>query len=209
MYKLMKIYISIFLFVSSLTAFAQKDTSQLLESKGIEQINIDTDEVFKINLKTVSGDQIKIKTHAAGEYYNDISIDLEQKADVLNITSQFREILQSGFDKLSAHKVFALEISMEIPEGMQVYINSNIASVEAAGSYKYLQVQLNSGHCNLTSFIGNALINTFNGAINIETTDATVVANSRNGTLSLPPDFPGIYQIHATSINGNIRVVEN
>ncbi len=205
----MKIYISILLFVISISGFAQKDTSQLISANGISQINIDTDEVFKINLKTVSGDQIKITTHAAGEYYNDISIDLDQKKDVLYITSQFREILQSGFDKLSAHKVFALEVSMEIPAGMQVYINSNIASVEAAGTYKYLQVQLNSGHCNITSFLGNALINTFNGAINIETTDATVVASSRNGTLSLPPDFPGIHQIHATSINGDIRVVEN
>ena len=205
----MKIYISIFLILTSLTGFAQKDTSQLIDANGIEKINIDTDEVFKINLKTVSGDQIKITTHAAGEYYNDISLDLEHKKEVLNITSQFREILQSGFDKLSAHKVFALEISIEIPEGLQVYINSNIASVDAAGTYKYLQVQLNTGHCNITSFLGNALVNTFNGAINIETTDATVVANSRNGTMSLPPDLPGIHQIHATSINGNIRVVEN
>ena len=205
----MKIYLIILLFIITFSGFSQKNTSQFIDAKEIDQINIDTDEVFKISLKTVTGDQIRITTHADGEYYNDISLDLEQEGNVLNITSQFRKILQSGFDKLSAHKVFALEITLEIPEGFKVYIKSNIASVEAKGVFKYLQIQLNSGHCTLNSFVGNALVNTFNGAINIETTDATVVASSRNGTINIPPNFPGIHHINATSINGNIRVVEN
>ncbi len=205
----MKINLIILLFFVSYSSYAQKDTSQIIDAKEIDQIYIDTDEVFKINLKTISGDQIKISSHADGEYFNDISLEYEQKGNVLNISSQFRKILQSGFDKLSAHKVFALEITMEIPEGLQVFIKSNIASVEAIGAFEYIQVQLNSGHCNLISFSGNALINTFTGAISIETTDATVIASSRNGSVSIPPDIPGTHQINATSINGDIRVVEN
>jgi hypothetical protein len=205
----MKIYITILLFFFTLLASAQKETTQELDATEIKNLYIDTDEVFKINIKTIKGDHIFISTHADGEYYNDIALSTTIEGKGVYLTSQFREILQSGYDKLSAHKVFSLELSLEIPENLQVYVKSNLASVEAEGAYEYLQVQLNSGYCNLNNFEGNALINTYNGAILIKTLGATVIASSRNGKVFLPAKNNGNYKIKATSINGDIRVEEN
>ncbi|HSM63685.1 MAG TPA: hypothetical protein VK833_07095 [Gillisia sp.] len=193
----------------SLFASAQKDTSQQIDSKGIESIHINTDEAFKINLKTTKGDMILISTHTEGEYFNDIALITETKGGSLHLSTKFREILQSGYDKLSAHKVFSLEIRIEIPENLQVLIKSNIASLEAKGVYDFLEAELNSGYCTLTNFKGNALINTYNGPISIETTNATVTASSRNGEVIIPLNFTGNHIIKVTSINGDIRVTEN
>ena len=207
---MMKFLITFIIFLSSLFATAQKDTSRQLDAQGIDNIYIDTDEVFKILIKTsTNSDQISISTHSEGEYFNDIALDTDRRENSIFLTTKFREILQSGFDKLSAHKVFSLEITLEIPEGLQVFIRSNIASVEAKGTYNFMQVQLKSGYCDLSEFMGNALVNTYNGAITIQTTDATVIASSRNGKVILPLVSKGKDTIKATSINGDIRVVEN
>jgi hypothetical protein len=205
----MKLHFTIVILLFSIAVSAQKDTSQQLEANGIKSLHIDTDEVFKINIKTIKGDYILISTHAEGEYFNDIALNTEVLGETINLTTQFREILQSGYDKLSAHKVFSLEITLEIPKDLKVFIKSNIAAVEAEGEYDFLQIQLNSGYCNLVNFEGNALINTYNGAINVKTSGATVIASSRNGKVFLPIDFNGNHTIKATSINGDIRVEEN
>jgi len=206
----MKFQLTYLIFLFSLFASAQKNTSTQIDAKEIQSLYIDTDEVFKIIIKTsTNSNQISISTHSEGEYFNDIALNTEVRKNSVYLTTQFREILQSGFDKLSAHKVFSLEVTLEVPEGLRVFIKSNIASVEAKGAYKFIQVQLNSGYCNLSDFMGNALVNTYNGAITIETTDATVTASSRNGKVILSADLSGKDIIKATSINGDIRVVEN
>jgi hypothetical protein len=206
----MKLRLTFLIFLLSLFASAQKDTSKQLGAKEIKSIYIDTDEVFKINIKTsTNSDLVSISTHSEGEYFNDIALNTEVRENAIYLTTKFREILKSGFDKLSAHKVFSLEITLEIPEELQVFVKSNIASVEADGAYDFVQVQLNSGYCNLSNFTGNALVNTYNGAITIQTTDATVTASSRNGKVILPSVVIGKHVIKATSINGDIRIVEN
>lgn len=206
----MRYYLIFFIFLFSSIAFAQKDTTKQLDAHGIKSLYIETDEVFKIHIETTNNsDQVSIFTHSEGEYFNDIALNTEVKENAIYLTTQFREILQSGYDKLSAHKVFSLEVTLEIPENLQIFIKSNIASVEANGIYDFLQIQLNSGYCKLSDFEGNAIINTFKGAINIQTTDATVTAVSRNGEVMLPAGFSGKHKIKATSINGNISVVEN
>jgi len=205
----MKLILSSLVFLLFFQAYAQKDTSQQIDAEGVKSIYINTDEVFKIHLKTTKKDFISISTHAEGEYFNDIALNSEMKGNSLFLSTQFRKILQSGFDKLSAHKVFSLEIILEVPEDLQVFIKSNIASVEAAGHYKFLQVQLNSGYCNVSSFLGDALINTFDGGISIQTTDATVTATSRNGEVNVKSNFSGKHQITANSINGAILVTKN
>ena len=205
----MKFHLFYLIFLVPLFAAAQKDTSQQLDAKNVERLYIDTDEVFKIIIKTTKSSTMSRATNSEGEYFNDISLSTEMKANSLYLSTQFREILKSGYDKLSAHKVFSLEITLEIPEDLQVFIKSNIASVAAEGIYNFIQVQLNSGYCKLSNFTGDALVNTYNGAITIDTTNATVTASSRNGTILVPLVLSGKHVITATSINGDISVVEN
>lgn len=201
---------SIFLFFGIfLSAFSQKDVSGTYDAQNIEKLYIFTDEVFRINLKTSQKDKIVLTSHSEGEYYNEISLNAELLQDRMILTTQFREILKSGYDKLSAHKVFSLEITLEIPEGLEVFIKSNIASVSGSGTYKNLEVELKSGYCELRSFQGNAVVNTYSGSIYVQTKNAGIKANSRNGDVMVPLKITGENNIHLTTINGNIRVREN
>lgn len=206
----MNFYISFLIsIVFVVPGFSQQDSFQRFDAKNIEQLYIDTDEVFKINIVTSDTKQIILTSHAEGEYFNDISLEMEILQDRMVLTSKFREILQSGYDKLSAHKVFSMEITLEIPENLQVFVKSNIASVTGNGTFKNLQIELKSGFCRLEYFEGNAVINTYSGSIWIAARNANITAFSRNGTVKLPPLASGKYQVHLTSINGNISVPEN
>ena len=139
---------------------AQKHVEHVIEAGEIKKIVLSSDEIYRIDVKTIPGEQIRVSTDAEGEYFNEINLDLETREHTLYLNSRYREILQSGFDKLSAHKVFSMEVALQIPEGMVVEINSNVASAFLAGSYEHILIQLKKGSCYLKDFKGSAVINT-------------------------------------------------
>lgn len=190
--------------------FSQKDISKVIDAENIRKIIINGDEIFRINL-VAAGEkkQVKITAHSEGEYYNNIALDHEMEQEKLIISSNFAEILQGGYDKLSAHKVFSLEVDIEIPEGLEVYVESNIAALTARGKFKNLQVQLKSGFCKIIDFEGNALVNTYSGFIEVETHNAVIDAVSRGGKVSLQSATGGKFNIKLHSGTGDIRVREN
>ncbi len=191
------------------TLFAQKDTREIMDAETIKSIQIDTDEVYLIKITSTGTSQISISTHSEGEYFNDIILNTEQKKDVLKISTQYPERLTGGYDKLSAHKVFSLEIELEIPRGLEVVINSNIASVEASGDFKSFYADLKQGYCELLNFSGHAVINTYSGHILVETASGLIEAESRNGTIEIPEFLPGRNPLRLKSIDGDIKVRKN
>lgn len=206
----MNFFISILISIVFVTpGFSQKDTSQSFDAEKIEQLYIYTDEVFKINIITSDTHQIILTSHSEGEYFNDISLETEMRQNKMILTSKFREILQGGYDKLSANKVFSMEITLEIPENLQVFVKSNIASVTGKGTFKNLQIELKSGYCRLEYFEGNAVVNTYSGSIWVDAHNAKITASSRNGKVNVPVTAYGKYRVNLTSINGNISVPEN
>lgn len=197
------------LMLLNFACFAQKESLKTIDAAGINTIVLSSDEVFKISISTAAVENITIKTEAEGEYFNNISLDSEIIEDKLQLSSRFQENLQGGFDKLSAHKVFSLKAEIQIPEGMIVNINSNLASVYASGNYKSVLIQLKSGSCYLKNFSGNAVINTFNGNIEVETSNAEVDAVSRHGKVEIYKNPFGKNKIILRSIQGDISLTEN
>lgn len=204
----MKSFYSLLLILLCLPAAAQKHTTHVIEGGDLEKIILSSDEIYIIKISTHPGSEIKIGTDAEGEYYNDINLDVERQANTLFLNSRFREILQSGFDKLSAHKVFSMEVELEIPVGMKIEINSNVASVYLKGKYNHALVQLKNGSCYLEKFEGNALINTLEGNILGDAKNFEAEANSRHGKVLLPVVTQGNHKMVLTSINGDIKLSE-
>ncbi|HSP83874.1 MAG TPA: hypothetical protein VLN72_09110 [Gillisia sp.] len=205
----MKYFTILLIFLNSLAGYSQKDTSLLYDAGEIKKLYIITEEVFKINIKTGDTDKITLSTHSEGEYYNDISLEMVVEQDKMILSSKFPSRLQGGYDKLSSQKVFSMEITLEIPEGLEVYVKSNMGSLMGSGSYKYLEAELRTGNCELENFTGNALINTYSGRTEVETSNATITASSRSGKVSLPFNLSGPNKIEIRSISGDIRVREN
>ena len=204
----MKKNILLLLFLVTLQVTAQKQTTEVFQAGEISAIEIAGDEIYKVTVHTAPVETISIKTNADGEYFNDISLDSRTKGNTLFLDSRFREILQSGYDKLSAHKVFAMEIDLEIPEDMSIKINSNVASVFMDGAYKDVLIQSKTGSSFLRNFRGNAVVNTYDGNIEVTTSNAKITAESRHGSVDLPENYGGSNKIILVSINGNIKVQE-
>lgn len=191
------------------TLFAQRDTREIIDAENIKSIQIDTDEVYHIKITATKTSQISISTHSEGEYFNDIILNTEQQKDVFKISTRYPERLTGGYDKLSAHKVFSLEIELEVPQGLEVIINSNIASVEASGEFRSIYADLKQGYCKLLDFSGDAVINTYSGHILVETSSGLIEAESRNGTVEIPDFLPGRNPLRLKSIDGDIKVRKN
>jgi|25_taG_2_1085351.scaffolds.fasta_scaffold13637_2 DUF4097 and DUF4098 domain-containing protein YvlB len=204
----MKSYLVIFFFILSLSASAQKVTQDVLASAHLDKIVLSSDEIYRINIKASTTEEIQIKTKTEGEYFNQISLDTKLEGSTLLLSSRYREILQSGYDKLSAHKVFSMEVDLEIPEGMVLQINSNTASVYLSGRYKSVFIELKNGSCYLSDFSGEAVINTYDGNILGTVSKVNVEAKTRHGTMNLPQVPGGIHNMVLTSINGDIKLTE-
>lgn len=204
----MKFTLSLLLILTFLPVTAQKHSEQVIEAKNIEKIFFSSDEIYSVRIKTVEGEQIRILSDAEGEYFNNISLDHEIMNKTLYLSSRYREILQSGYDKLSAHKVFSMEVIVEMPSEMTVEIKSNLASVYVTGSYKNVLVQLNSGSCFFSNFTGDAVVNTYAGNISGSVFPAEYEVNSRHGQVSVPKNTFGTHKMVLTSINGDIKLSE-
>lgn len=193
----------------SFPLIAQRDTKELIDAQNIQTIRIDTDEVFRIRISTTNKPTISIQTHSEGEYYDEIILDTSIRNGEFRLSTRYPEILTGGYDKLSAHKVFSLEIQLEVPIGMEIIINSNLASVIAHGDYKSVYADLKQGYCHLLAFSGSAVVNTYSGDILVETASGMIEANTRNGKLKIPEFLPGRNPLRLTSIDGDIRVRKN
>ncbi|MDR9457605.1 MAG: hypothetical protein RI572_09360 [Salegentibacter sp.] len=190
----------------SLSLFSQKETLEIIDAKSVEGIQIYADEVYSISIETYEGSEIIIATHSEGEYYNRIRLNTEIQDENLILSTQYPEALSGGYDKLSAHKVFSLDLELKIPERLKLYIESNLASVTATGEFKFLELRLNQGFCDLRDFSGNGNVQTIMGNILVETLNTRVEAESRNGNLEMPLARNGDNLLKLTSVNGDIRL---
>lgn len=203
-----RIFLLFFLLIGT-TVLAQKNTQEIIDASGIKQIRIESDEVYRVTVKTAQVTEISIKTHSEGEYFDNILLDSKIENGSLILTSEYPDSLTGGYDKLSAHKVFSLEIEMEVPENMGLSVTSNIASLVAKGNFKAVYANLKQGYCHLLDFNGDAVVNTYNGDILVETNRGIIEASSRHGEVDVPDFLPGRNPLRLTTIDGNIKVRKN
>ena len=194
--------------LSALLLYGQKTEQKTIDNKAIKSKVIEGDAIFKIKVKTSTSSTIKLTSKIEGEFAQNNSIVTEIKNDSLLIYSAYHYLIAKANDKLSAHKVLSIEVALEIPEYLYVYLKSEIASAEITGRYKQLILELNQGNAKLKHFIGNAAINTINGNVNIETNYASIKAVTKTGKINKEEITKSKNEILIHSINGNINIIK-
>lgn len=203
----MKYTFFILFFALVFSAKAQSIVERKIAIDHIEQLHLKVDEVFGVYISTNPKiNKLKIKSYSEGEYAQNIGFNFTEENKTLTIQTVFPEILTSGYDKLSAHKVFAVRLEIEIPEHKSVIIQSDLASVYGSGNYAYFEAELKSGRCELHQFSGKALVNTFKGDIEVGTLEEKITAFSTHGTVKMEPAFKKGNKISLKSIDGDIHV---
>lgn len=185
---------------------AQKVLEKTVDASQLTTLIIEDDILFNIKMKTGTTNQIKIRTKFEGEASEHLVLTTVTTADTLSVSTTFQPLYLAYNDKLSAHKVLSVEMEIEIPESLTVYLNSTQASVAMQGRYKHVMLELRQGHCKITDFQGQALVNTIHGHIEVYANYAIVDMFSRSGRISREPIQQGNTHIKIRSHNGNISL---
>lgn len=196
----------LFLFFPHLI-IAQNTSIKQIRADHIKEIFVDGNQLFLIDVKTSRSNIISINSIVDGEYENEYQIFTSINGDRLDIKLEqiaFREIAD---DKRNALKVIAAKLLLEIPQKKNLSIESDIGSVILNGSFNSISIQLQQGYCNLKGNTKEALINTIDGNINIQTGDAKIVsAVTNNGKVNIYPFKVKSSLYNLKSINGDISI---
>ncbi len=185
-----------------LTSYSQKRMTKTLSTKNIEVINFKFNQINTINLSTHDSPTIKITAIVKGDNSENIILTNRKYANGLYISSDF----QSALKNLSTNKVTTTELIIAIPKNMTAYLKSDIANLKVHGGYKKLTLELSDGSCDIIEFSGNALINTIDGNIRVQTDFADIQAVSKHGKTNLEELTIGNNKLVLNSVNGDIRV---
>lgn len=189
---------------------AQKILEKSWDSEGIGRLEIISDEVFNIKIRSEETENITVRAKIEGEHHENVVLNIFEKEHVLSISTGFTPYFKAVNDKLAAHKVISIELEVHIPNDLLVFVNSTIASVETLGSFKDIHLELRNGNCVLNDFIGGGTINTKNGNITVfahETVSA--IARTKNGVLRNDLLEDQNFLILAQSVNGDITLLKS
>lgn len=204
-----KILFLVLFFLIAGTGFGQKQMQYRIPAEELKGIYIDSDEVFQIRVQTSKIQEFKITAAVEGETFESVLVDPKQENDLWRIYIKRSIGFKAFDDKLAAHKVISIVLNIEIPENKELWVRSSLASLWAEGTFKYLNVNLMSGDCNLINYLGDGVINTLRGSIYIETSNAQVEAISRNGNNETENKSDGKYHLKLKSVDGNISVSQS
>ncbi|MCX7551118.1 hypothetical protein [Xanthomarina sp. F2636L] len=187
---------------------AQKTTKKSFSAEGVSSLFIDGNSVFKIYIETVKTNNISIESFVEGENNEHVVLLAEIKDHQLHISSVYQPLFVAENDKLSAHKLISIEFKIRIPEQLNVFITSNIASIFMIGNYNQVTAELMNGSYNAENYKGSLLVNTIHGDIQVATDLSEVEVSSKHGTVEQEMLALGDKQIVLNSINGNITVIK-
>jgi len=185
---------------------AQHITQKFFSTESISTININGNSVFKITVETTKDANISMSSRVEGEHNEHIILVTETKDSVLYVSTKYQPLFDKANDKLSAHKMSSIEFIITVPKHFNVQVNSDITDVIVKGQYKYVAINLKSGHCTLHHFSGQSRVNTIEGNIVANINYAQVEAITKHGIIKKQNLDPGKTSLLLESINGNITV---
>ncbi len=204
----MKFYSYLFIALFSISLMGQKRLSHTYAADGVKELCIHSNEIFEIKVSTSLTDMITIHSIIDGEIFASTLLNTQLKGKSLEITTGKTPDYIPFNDKLSAHKVMAIELEISIPTGMNISIHSTLASVETTGELGQVRIDLGRG-----SFVGrefrfreSAKIHTIAGHIDIELQKATIAAQSRNGHVVIASNIEKGAPLTIESLDGDITI---
>lgn len=185
---------------------AQKVVKKSIGDNDIELINIDVAHCYRLDLKTVKGNEVSIEATIDGEYKRELLLSLEQEGRTYYVSSGFQPVFENPNDKLSAHKVVSIALKILVPEYLEVYVYGRSCNVTASGNYRDLTISLNDGDCILRDVGEETIVATQSGNISVYAKAAAISANTKYGEVSgdTIPEADNHYRL--SSVTGNIHL---
>ena len=176
-----RIYL-LFLFVVNLLS-AQKVVKKSIINPDIEVVNLDVSDIYQISVNTVIGNEMFVQASIDGEYSKEILLNVDHSGNTLFVNSGFFTNFIKPNDKLSAHKVMSVALSVSLPEHKRVHIYGTECNVTAKGNYDTITITLSDGRCALVNLQGIAKVTTQSGNISILADSGKINALSKYGSI--------------------------
>ena len=207
----MRISLALLLTLFTTAMVAQKRLSQTYDAAIIKELYINSNEIFEITITAADTDQITVHTIIDGEIFASTLLNTAIAKNVLKITTGKTPDYEPFNDKLSAHKVMAIELEITVPVGLDVSVYSTLAGVDTQGTFGQVHMDLGRGHFKGEGFRfrESATINTISGSIYLDIDKASITAQSRNGTIVISPEITLGSPITLESIHGDITIVKS
>ena len=189
--------------------FGQKEIVKELANTAINTIEVNATNVYNLNISTTSEKRITIAATLEGEYSPDLVVSVTEQDSVMVVSANFQPNFIHPNDKLSAHKVISIQLTIAIPEQMNVGVLGYSTEVDVRGKLKALKINLNDGNCQLSNVKGKVKVTTHSGHITLKHIDGSVNANSRYGKLMQGAIPQGKSRFKLTTVLGNIFVNSN
>lgn len=129
--------------------FAQSKWQKIIDAPEVHSLSIELGFIQNLLVSTGSSDQYVIKTTSEGEYRDQVMLVSKEVDQWLEIYPQWAPSFIAPNDKLSAHKVRALNLELIVPKGKTLEIRGERAVVSVLGEYKEVILRLGSGRVNL------------------------------------------------------------
>lgn len=169
-------------------------------------IDINTTNCYLVTIHTSKTNEIIVAATMAGEYENDLALNIFEEGNTLLIDTSFNANFELPDDKLGAHKVIAITLDIKIPENLNVNLHGTSSAINAHGTYDNLVVTLNDGKCVLKTTGNSASIKTQSGSIELFTKSATIQASSNYGDV-ISEEIPlGYSEYNLNTITGDIHI---
>ena len=145
----MKLKVLLLLFLVQGSLLAQSKWEKTIDAPEVHSLSIELGFIQKLLVSTCNSDQYIIKTTSEGEYRDQVMLVSKEVDHWLEIYPQWAPSFIAPNDKLSAHKVRALNLELVVPKGKTLEIRGEQAVVSVLGEYKEVVLRLGSGRVNL------------------------------------------------------------
>ena len=200
----MKPFLLLNIFLLTSIGTAQKLIKKTVLDDTVEQIQIDANNCFEVVLSTHKTNEIAIEAQIDGEYSRDLDLMVSEDGNSVMVSAGFQASFKHPNDKLSAHKVVSIALTIAVPEWKNVLVYGTNARVIAKGVYEKLNVSLADGSCNLVDVSQNVAVKTQSGDISVSVDAAIITINNKYGKVVGNPIPKGRNQYDLTTVTGNI-----
>jgi hypothetical protein len=144
-----KLKLLLLLFLVQGSLLAQSKWEKTIDAPEVHSLSIELGFIQNLLVSTGNSDQYVIKTTSEGEYRDQVMLVSKEVDHWLEIYPQWAPSFIAPNDKLSAHKVRALNLELVVPKGKTIEIRGEQAVVSVLGEYKEVVLRLGSGRVNL------------------------------------------------------------
>ncbi len=169
-------------------------------------IQIDASRFSEVSLTTAPGAELLVEATMEGEYQKDLIIEIAEEGNALVLSGAFQPYFEAPNDKLSAHKVIAVTLLVQVPEDLEVLLFGTSAQVKVAGAYRELEIVLNDGPCVLEGTQGKVKVRTQSGNILLRAEKGDLRTQTKYGSVENEGLAVGKNQYDLESKSGNIYV---